>query len=40
MIIKMIKEFRKRTDTKKGKLKVFNTVRKYKEPNREEEYNN
>ena len=36
----MIKEFRKRIDTKKGKLKDFNTVRKCKEQPNREEYNN
>ena len=38
MIIKMIKEFRRKTNAQNEKLKVFNRVRKYKEqPIRDEE---
>ena len=40
IIIKMIKELGRRMDAQNKKLEVFNRVRKYKELNRNEEYNN
>ena len=38
--IKMIKDLGRRMDAQNKKLEVFNRVRKYKELNRNEEYNN
>ena len=40
MIVKMIQDLGKRMEAKIEKLEVFNRVRKYKEPKRDEEYNN